>query len=1031
MNRKRYSLTLALWLCTLAFVMAQKTDIKGRVVSQRTGHPIEFASVLMGDNGLWAITDEKGSFTIKQAPTGKTTFTVQCLGYAKYTTLLDITEGMKPLTIQLKEENLQLEEVTVVAKRKDNEGTTAYTIDRTTLDNQQILTLGEIATLLPGGKTVNGSLLNDTRMALRAGSSEKGNASFGTAIEVDGQRLQNNAETGETLAASTRTVAASNIESVEIITGIASVEHGDLSNGIVKVKTRRGKSPFIVEGRLNPHTQQIAINKGFELGKRGGLLNASFEHARSFSNLVSPHTAYQRNVFSLNYMKSWLTQSMPLTLNVAINANVGGYNSEADPDQELDDYAKARDNNLRGNFTMKWLLNQSWITNVEMSGSFAVSDKLTENYASKSSASTQPYIHTTEEGYFIAQDFSPNTQHPTPNTQHPTPIILGPTGYWYVRGFNQSKPTSANWKLKGECNKSFSLKNESSIRNKLMAGAEWNATHNNGRGTYYEDMRYAPTWRPYRYDELPSMRNTALFIEDKLRVPLSHSSLPAPRSSNYISRSSLPAPRSSKSPTSLDLTAGLRYDITSISGSDYGTVKSFSPRFNSRLTLIDNDDKKWLSHLSIHAGWGKSVKLPSFQVLYPTPTYADRLAFASQSTSDNRSYYAYHTYPSKAMYNPDLHWQYTNQTDIGLEMTVAGTRISVSAYRHRTHMTYMSTDVYTPMTYRYTPPSSLEQCAIEVANRRYDVDQQTGVVTVSDITGQQQPVTLAYNERKTYTVNDRYVNGSPVERRGLEWIVDFARINSLHTQIRIDGNYYWYKGIDDVLFADVPIGINNTMSGGQLYQYIGYYRGSNVTSTNYSANAAIANGSLTERGNLNATVTTHIPKIRLILSLRLEYSFLNYSRQLSEFEHATRGIVLKDGSALFGTPYDGTTRDQFIALYPEYYSTWEEPDVLIPFAEKFLWAKDNDQTLFSDLSRLVVRANYAYIMNPSKISRYYSANLSVTKEIGDHISVSFYANNFFNNMKRISDSQTGTETSLFGSSYIPSFYYGLSLRIKI
>ena len=132
-----------------------------------------------------------------------------------------------------------------------------------------------------------------------------------------------------------------------------------------------------------------------------------------------------------------------------------------------------------------------------------------------------------------------------------------------------------------------------------------------------------------------------------------------------------------------------------------------------------------------------------------------------------------------------------------------------------------------------------------------------------------------------------------------------------------------------------------------------------------------------------------------------------------------------------GVPYDGSTENRYIAVYPDYYSTWDAPNDLQPFAERFLWAKDNDPVLYSDLSKLVIHSNYAYTMNPNSLSRYYSANLSVTKEIGDHISVSFYANNFWNNMKRVRSSQTGLETSLFDSSYIPAYYYGLSLRLKI
>ena len=1001
---RRLLLFYLLFLSAVVSAGAQGVVLSGRVLDSRSQKPVEFASVLLTESGLWAITDEKGQFRIQNVPQGKATLTVQCLCYAKSTTLLNIKEGMKPLTILLQEDDLRLDEVTVMAKRKEDAATTSYSIDRKTLDNQQMLNLGEIATLLPGGKTVNGSLTNDSRMALRAAGSEKGNASFGTAIEVDGMRLDNNAETDETLAASTRTLSSSNIESVEVVTGVPSVEYGDLSNGVVKVQTRRGKSPFIVEGKLNQHTRQISLNKGFELGRHGGMLNASLEHARSFTNIVSPHTAYQRNILSIHYMNVFMRNRMPLTLNVGLSGNVGGYNSEADPDEDLDDYQKMRDNNLRGNLELNWLLNRPWITSVQLRGSFAVADKLTEQYASKSSAATQAQIHSLHEGYFIAQDY---------DTAPSADIILGPTGYWYQRSYNDAKPRNYSLKLKAEWSRRWKRRaeglgsegNEGGLRTRLMVGAELTGSHNNGRGTYYEDMRYAPTWREYRYDELPWMHNLALYAENTFTLNVGRGSV-------------------------AELTAGLRDDLTMISGSDYGTVSSLSPRFNGRYVFW-RGRKAWFSDLSVHAGWGKSVKLPSFQVLYPRPSYSDLMAFASTSTQDNRSYYAYHTFPSKAIYNPDLRWQYTNQTDLGVEFTVKGTRVSISTFHHRSCRSYMPTDIFTPFAYKYTPPSALERCGIALADRQYAIDQQTGIVTVSDVTGRQQAVQLDYNERRTYVVNSRFVNASPVDRYGVEWIVDFAQIKALRTQLRIDGNYYEYRGLDDMLISDIPLGATSMMSGSRLYQYVGWYRGCNSTGTSYSANASVANGSISHLVNLNATLTTHIPKIRMIVSLRLETTLQNYRRPLSELPDGTRGIVVESASDFFGEPYDGTSRDKNVAIYPDYYATWENPGELIPFAEKLSWARDNDPTLFSDLTRLIVFTNYPYTMNPNSLSRYSSANISVTKEIGDHVSVSFYANNFFNNMSTVRSSQTGLETSLFSSSYIPSYYYGLSLRVKI
>ena len=978
-------------------VKAQDYVLSGKVVDADNGEPVEYASILIAESGLWAITDDKGVFTIKHIKQGKTTLTVQCLGYRKQTWPMTIRRNVLDLTLRIQQETLKLEGVTITAKRVQDEATTSYTIDRTTLDNQQILNISDLATLLPGGKTVNASLMNDTRLSLRSGTQEKGNASFGTAIEVDGARLDNNASTDETLAASTRTVSASNIESVEVVTGIPSVEYGDLSNGVVKVNTRKGKSPFIVEGKLNQHTRQIALNKGFDLGGNHGMLNASLEHARSFSDAASPHTAYQRNILSLNYMNTFFKSSTPLTLNVGLTGNIGGYNSEADPDEELDDYTKARDNVVRGNVSMQWLLNKPWLTNLSLSSAFSLTDRKSESYTSTASASTQPYIHTLEEGYFVAEDYVAGTTVAN--------IVLGPTGYWHVLRYNDSKPTNWSMKLKATQNMRFMVAGKQWLSH-LMAGVEYTGSKNRGRGTYYDDMRYAPTWREYRYDRLPAMHNVALYAEEKLSIPTARLS-------------------------TFELTAGLRDDITLISGSDYGTVSSLSPRVNSRYVFWRRQHKRWVSDLILHAGWGKSVKLPSFQVLYPTPSYADRLAFASTSTADNKSYYAYHTLPSQAEYNPDLKWQYTHQTDVGIEMEIKGTRISLSAFHHKTYNPYMMTDHYRPMSYLYTPPSALDGIGIGVENRRFSVDRQTGIIAVSDATGTVADRQLTGIMRRTYAVTDQYVNATPVSRSGLEWIVDFTPIKALRTSLRIDGNYYYYKGIDDVLFADIPLGVNSTMTGNQLYQYVGYYRGSNVTSSSYSASAAISNGSLSKQLNVNATLTTHIPKIRLIVSLRIESSLYNYRRQLSEFSDGTRGIVLDSNSDYFGEPYDGTTEDRFIALYPEYYSTWDRPDQLIPFAEKFLWAKDNDPSLYNDLAKLVIRSNYAYVMNPNRLSSYYSANLSVTKEIGDHVSVSFYANNFFNTMRKVHSSQTDLETSLFGSGYVPSYYYGLSLRLKI
>ena len=83
------------------------------------------------------------------------------------------------------------------------------------------------------------------------------------AVEVDGVRLSTNASLGDPTGASTRNLSATNIESVEVVTGVPSAEYGDISSGVVKISTRKGKTPYTVTLSTNPRTKQIAASKGF------------------------------------------------------------------------------------------------------------------------------------------------------------------------------------------------------------------------------------------------------------------------------------------------------------------------------------------------------------------------------------------------------------------------------------------------------------------------------------------------------------------------------------------------------------------------------------------------------------------------------------------------------------------------------------------------------------------------------------------------------------------------------------------------
>lgn len=968
--RQFYKLLFLCVLCVLApfSSLAQSIAISGRILSQETGEPLEFATICETQTRLWTVSDAQGSFILTHLPSGNNTLEVRIFGYRTKNIPFFLTKDTLGINILMCVESLKLDSVIVTATQVKGTSTSSYIIERSSLDHLQILNASDITALLPGGKTGgNLSLMSDQRIALRSQSSlEMGNQSFGTAIEVDGIRMQQNGQMSLS-GSSTRTIAPSSIASIEVITGIPSVEYGDLSNGMVRIHTRQTQSPYIIEFITKPHTKVASLCKGWQLHSshgNWGILNASLEHAQSVSNLTSPYTTYQRNVITLSYNRS---ASNNLRVSSTISGNIGGYNSKSDPDAFTDTWTRERDNMLRGKIGIDWQPDKNWISrmSIEVSGSFA--DQQNEAQTNTNTASAQPQIHVTEQGYHVASDYDSD---PTAS------IILSPIGYWYRRSVTDNRPYSLTTHIKGEWNRLHEFQSQISLATHFKTGIHYEITGNDGRGLYYPDSQLAPTWRESRYDTMPSQHTLSAFVEEHLSLSLKHS-------------------------YRVSLTCGLREDLTMVSASEYGTSSALSPRVSGRIESTDGSVfHQKQQQLSLFGGWGKSVKLPSMQVLYPSTSYSDQLAFAPGTTADGHTYYAFYTHPSRAIYNSNLRWQYSIQGEVGIEYRIRGTRVTLSGYRAKTLHPYLATMVFSPYSYRFTSQGDLQNSLIPSADREYSIDQESGIVTVSDRTGSYPDEVLSGTIRQSYLSNTKYVNGSSSLRMGLEWVIDFARIPVINTDIRIDGQLTRYKGIETTLVASRPSS-TLTMANGQPYAYIGYYEGSTTP----------GNGQLTRQLNTNVTFTTHIPVVRLICSVRLEATFMNYSRRLQSHPLSDDGM--------YGT------------LYPIYYSTWDEPDKLLPYEEHLLKAKVQDPELYQELYRLVSYTNTDYFFKSNRISPYLCGNLNITKEIGDHISISFQATNFWNNTGTVYTSQTDRKSTLYGSGYIPSFYYGLSMRIKI
>ena len=927
---KKLVAILLLLLLTLPGWGASPLKLTGKVQEADGGAPIAGAVVRLDEHYLWAVTDGNGAFAFSGVQPGRYQLEVSCLGYVTWQKTLDVRQDIKDFTVSLALNTLALEEVVVTAETaKDNINTT-QTIGRTALDHLQMNSMGGIAALLPGGKTLNPDLTQDNTLSLRSSGSTAGNAAFATAVEVDGVRLGGNGNFGGLAGVGTRGLSVESIESVEVITGVPSAEYGDLGSGMVRVKTKRGRSPLSIILSANPRTYEVSVAKGFELGK--GVVNLGAEWARATSKLTSPYTSYTRRGFTLDYTHTFANT---LRLEAGLSGNIGGMNSSSDPDAFSNEYTKERDNLLTPHFKLVWLLNRSWVTNLTLDGSIYYHDQRSHYHNYNSYGSAQPSVHAEQEGYWMA-DVLPFT--------------------YYSDLIHDSRELDYAASLKYDW-----LHHWGPVKNILKAGLQWKADGNVGRGEWYEDPSLAPSgYRPRPYTDYPYMHTLAGYLEDNLTVPLGR--------------------------TTLNLMAGLRLENVFIKGSDYNKLRILSPRLNAKWTLGE--------HFALRGGWGIAGKLPSFYILYPRQEYRDIQTFGF-SHGESASY-VYYTMPYRMVYNPDLRWQRNYNSELGADVQWKGFKLSLVGFYNVTKDPYQLGTVYEPFSYNVM---SLPSGYTMPENPEVELDHQNGRVVFRNPDGS----TVAAQHKvtdQTFAASRRQENGADVHRYGVELTVDFPQIKPIGTTLRLDAAWNHSQFHSDIPVYYYQAGWSHTSLPNRSYQYVGIYAGSTT----------VYNGRRTDNVDANLTAITHIPRVRLVVTVRLEAALLRNSQYMSDRAFKVEGA---SNEPLEGSIYE---ENSYTAVYPTAYMDLD--------GQVHPWTEESARD--PELSRLILRSGNIYTFAHDGYNPYFSANFSVTKEIGNHVSISFFANNFTNARQYVTSKATGVS-----AIFTPNFYYGITCRIKL
>ena len=366
-------------------------------VKDTNSNPVELATAVL-NQALYGMTGAKGICTINNVPSGRYVYSVSLLGYETVTDSLTVTSSNVRVSVTMRESNLSLEGAVVTAQQ-DQVGSRSV-INQDAIRHIQPKNLGDMLQLVPGNLVSSPNLNNLSQAMIREIDTEgNNNYAVGTSVIVDGAPISNDGNLqvlnanryGSNADASTqqmgenttggkgtdlRLISGQNIESMEVIRGIPSVEYGNLTSGVVIVKTKSGQTPWEAKAQVDPFSKMVFAGKGFTL-RDGSAINVSADWAQSWSDTRRHYLGYDRVTASAGYSKQW--NRFQLNVKGAFYSNIN--NRKQDPQMEEMEVLLFKNKNYGGRaaVTGTWQTGASWVDNVDFSLSTQLSHSIDEH----------------------------------------------------------------------------------------------------------------------------------------------------------------------------------------------------------------------------------------------------------------------------------------------------------------------------------------------------------------------------------------------------------------------------------------------------------------------------------------------------------------------------------------------------------------------------------------------------------------------------------------------------------------------------
>jgi hypothetical protein len=919
---------------------SKRYSIRGTIKDSDNKQPVIYATVVIKELNLWATTDDKGLFNIKDVFQGNYTLEVSCMGYVTYTIPITIKKDISKLDIILEVDNLLLDDVVVTAKSGMSINSSSI-LEKASIDHLQPSSLADVMQLVPGSLTKNPDLTSVNAITIRTIKDTENMNASGVGLLIDGSKATNSGEINGAPHLDYRKISTDNIESIEVMRGVLSAQYGDMTSGAIIVKTKAGITPYEVRVKSDPRTKAASLTKGFSLPSDKGFINITTDYARAFKKNISPVDVFNRVNLGVNYSNTFSKNTTPFRFNFKISGNFTRNSVTQDPDVSSEDYYKTNNRSISTSIYGSWMLNKSYISvlNYNFSGDFQ--KRVINEYTVKNKVplpTTNTKNSGISEGYFTE--------------------LHNKEDYW-----QENAPIYYNAKIFGTLNKKVS-----EIFLNSMAGIEYNLDGNMGKGSYYTTTPPA-FFRERAYKEIPFMRNLSLFAEEKIHIPIQKSSF--------------------------EIVGGVRFTKMSIKGYNYAPI--WEPRLNTRFEVMKPKMRGVLRRLDFRGGWGIMKKLPTINYLYPAPIYSDYTLFQYRNSETNQSLAIIQTDVIDELLPYNLKPHKTNNIEFGVDFNISG---------FNAQFTYFNEHLVDGI----TPNSDFSAHQIKyysaVTDTYADPKYENGTVYAKDIDGNYYEV--PYTLRNSFEIYSRPDNRKEIKKWGLEYALSFPKIKALNTTVHLNGAYM--HTINTTNGEEYSrISSNDPIDPREVFPYIAVF----------DKNAGMSIGNNLRRFNTNVNLITNIPSIRMIVSLTAQFVWLDESVNIFDKENSY--IEDENGKAIYND-YANKNVLQDIYRDPIYYIDFEGKKH--PFSD---FHTTQDPILKTRLRALRKNTNASYFFLTSGYKPYMMANIRLTKEIGNAVSLSFYANNFANYTPILKDK---ARPNYIGMRVNTEIYFGAELKLK-